>query len=166
MARRLLLMSFVVLLLGAVPGRYSARVIPEGEVPPIGDLHFLAGSWRTDPGKTKASVTEELWTEPRAGTLLGVNRVTKDDRTVFFEYLRIETREDGLYYVAMPMGKGPGTAFRLTRLGKGYAQFENPENEWPQSIAYGLTDIEGQLTAVVTGVVKGETRTETWTFLR
>lgn len=156
-----------VLLLGAMPGRYSARTVPAGEVPSVGELQFLSGSWETDPGKVKgAPVTEELWSAPRGGTMLGSNRVTKDGRTVFWEQLRIEEREgDGTYYVANPMGKGE-VAFRLSRLGDGYAHFENPEHDWPQSISYGLTDIEGQLHAVVSGTVDGATKTETWTFLR
>jgi hypothetical protein len=164
--RAALLALTAALLVGAVPGRYSARTVPAGEVPSVGVLQFMAGAWETDPGKDKSGpVTEEVWTSPRAGTMLGVNRVTKDDRTVFWEQLRVEERAgDGLYYVAAPMGKG-ATAFRLSRLGANFAEFSNPEHEWPQTISYGLTDIEGQLTAVVSGTVKGETRTETWTYL-
>ena len=133
----------------------------------MGTLQFLTGSWETDPGKAKsAAVTEEFWTAPRGGTLLGSNRVTKDERTVLWKQLRIETRDgDGVYYVANPMGKDE-TAFRLTKLGDGYARFENPAHDWPQSISYGLTDIEGQLQAWVSGTVDGTTKTETWTFLR
>jgi len=163
---RLLPLLGVLLLLGAVPGRYSARSIPPGEVPSIGALQFLEGSWETDPGKVKdAPVSEETWIGPRGGTMLGVNRVTKAGRTVFWEQLRIEERDDGVFYVADPMGKGE-VSFRLSKLGANFAQFENPDHDWPQSIAYGLTDIEGQLSAVVSGTQKGETRTETWTFLR
>ncbi len=163
---RLLPLLGALLLLGAVPGRYSARTIPAGEVPSIGSLQFLEGSWETDPGKAKdAPVSEETWIAPRGGTMLGVNRVTKAGRTVFWEQLRIEEREDGVYYVADPMGKGE-VAFRLTKLGTNFAQFENPEHDWPQHIAYGLTDIEGQLSAVVSGTAQGVDRTETWTFLR
>ncbi|MCO4774281.1 MAG: hypothetical protein KDA24_29925 [Deltaproteobacteria bacterium] len=164
---RLALCAVALLLLGAMPGRYSARAIPAGEVPSIGSLQFLAGSWETDPGKAKgAAITEEFWSPPRGGTMLGSNRVTKDDRTVFWEQLRVEEREgDGLYYVANPMGKGE-VAFRLTKVGANFASFENPEHDWPQTINYGLTDIEGQLHAEVSGTLKGEPRTETWTFLR
>lgn len=133
----------------------------------MGVLQFMAGTWETDPGKQKgAAVTEEVWIAPRGGTMLGVSRVTKAKRTVFWEQLRVEERPgDGLYYVANPQGKGE-TAFRLTSLGAHFAEFENPKNVWPQSIAYGLTDIEGQLTAVVSGTTKGAVRTETWTYLR
>jgi len=166
-ARLVLLAATLVLLLGAVPGRYSARDIPPGEVSSVGSLQFMAGTWETDPGKAKsAAVTEEVWTTPRGGTMLGVNRVTKDERTVSWEQLRVEEREgDGLYLVANPMGKGE-TAFRLTKLGANYAEFSNPTHDFPQHISYGLTDIEGQLTAVISGTVGGEPRTLTWTFLR
>lgn len=167
MRRLLLLLAAALLLCGAVPGRYSARPVPAGEVPGIASLQFLAGPWSTSPGKAKGPVTEELWMAPKGGLMLGSNRVTKEGRTVFWEQLRIEERaNDGVYYVAQPMGKAPGAAFRLTKLGSGYALFENPEHDWPQSIAYGLTDIEGQLEVVVSGTEKGEVRVETWSFLR
>ena len=167
MRRLLLITAFALLLCGAVPGRYSARSIPPGEVPGIAALQFMAGPWTTSPGKAKGAVTEEVWMAPRGGLMLGSNRVTKDGRTAFWEQLRIEERPgDGTYYVAAPMGRSPGTSFRLTKLGSGYALFENPDHDWPQSIAYGLTDIEGQLEVVVSGTAKGTSRVETWSFLR
>lgn len=157
----------MLLLGGAVPGRYAAKPVPAGEVPSVSSLQFLSGSWQTKAGKDKGAVTEELWMVPRGGTMLGVNRVTKESRTVFWEQLRIEERDgDGLYYVASPMGRSPGTDFRLTKLGSGFAVFENPGHDWPKSIAYGLTDLEGQLEVVVSGLQDGEPRVETWSFLR
>ena len=38
----------------------------------------------------KVPETEETWTKPRAGALMGTNRVMADGKTVFYEHLRIE----------------------------------------------------------------------------
>ncbi len=161
------LLTATLLLGGAVPGRYAAKAVPAGEVPSISGLQFMAGPWHTKAGKDKGAITEEVWMAPRGGTMLGVSRVTNKNRTVFWEQLRIEERAgDGVYYVASPMGRSPGTDFRLTKLGSGFAVFENPEHDWPQSITYGLTDLEGQLEVVASGTQKGEQRVETWSFLR
>ena len=59
---------------------------------------------------TSGDVTvEEHWTAPSGGTMLAVGRTVKKERTLFFEFLRIETRKDGLVYVAQPKGVSPGT---------------------------------------------------------
>jgi hypothetical protein len=163
----LALLAATLLLGGAVPGRYAAKAVPPGEMPSVSSLQFMAGPWHTKAGKDKGAITEEIWMAPRGGTMLGVNRVTKEHRTVFWEQLRIEERaDDGIYYVASPMGRSPATEFRLAKLGSGYALFENPEHDWPQSIAYGLTDLEGQLEVIASGSQDGEQRVETWSFLR
>ncbi len=163
----LALLMAALLLGGAVPGRYAAATVSPGEVPSVSSLQFMAGPWHTKAGKDKGAITEEVWLAPRGGTMLGVSRVTKEQRTVFWEQLRIEERAgDGVYYVANPMGRSPGTEFRLTKLGSGFAVFENPEHDWPQSISYGLTDLEGQLEVVASDTQKGEPRVETWSFLR
>ena len=161
------LCAAVLFLAGAVPGRYSARAVPPGDAPSVGVLQFMTGTWETNPGKQKgAAVTEEVWIVPRGGTMLGVNRVTKAERTVSWEHLRIEERpNDGVYYVANPQGRGE-RAYRLSKIGAHFAEFEDSNGDWPQTISYGLTDIEGQLTAVVSGEVDGRPRTETWTYLR
>lgn len=167
MPRLTLLLAAALLLCGAVPGRYAARAVGTGEVPGISALQFMAGPWATQRGKAKGPTTEELWMAPRGGVMLGVNRVASETRTMSWEQLRIEERaNDGVYYVASPMGQSPGTSFRLTKLGAGYALFENPEHDWPTSISYGRTDIEGQLEVVVSGMQDGESRVETWSFLR
>ncbi len=47
--------------------------------------------------------------------MMGVSRTVAGDKTVEFEYLRIEQRADGIYYVAHPKARCPGTDFKLTR---------------------------------------------------
>ncbi len=88
---------------------------------------------------TSGEVTvEEHWTAPSGGTMLAVGRTVKKERTLFFEFLRIETRKDGLVYVAQPKGVSPGTDFKLTTSNEHSAKFENPEHDNPKSLEYTL----------------------------
>ncbi len=119
----------------------------------IEDLSFIAGSWIVEHGSARI---EEHWTPARAGTLLGVNRTIVDGKTVAFEFLRIEQRSDGIYYVAQPGGRA-GTEFELTSLEGQSAVFENPEHDHPKVIRY-RRDPDGSLRAEIAGEENGEAR--------
>ena len=49
----------------------------------------------------------------------------------FFEYLRIDVRDDGVFYVAQPLGRPP-TEFKLVTLDAKSAVFENPQHDFPK----------------------------------
>ncbi len=108
-------------------------------------LRFLEGSWRGESGK---ATIEERWTDAAGGTMLGVSRTIVSGETVAFEFLRIEAREEGVFYVAQPNGRPP-TDFKLTRTSAGEAVFENPHHDHPKIIRYRLDD--GALVAEVEG---------------
>ena len=99
----------------------------------LDDLRKLSGVWVSEDGRV-----EEHWMAPAFGVMVGMNRDTSRGKA-FFEYLRIEVREDDIYYVASPRGKGE-TAFRLTERGEHRWVFENPEHDFPQKIVYELTE--------------------------
>jgi hypothetical protein len=77
----------------------------------------------------------------------------RGERTPAFEFLRIEARTDGIYYVASPSGR-PATPFKLRQFSKDRVVFENRAHDFPQRIAYwregrasvrrGIGDGEGQ----------------------
>lgn len=122
----------------------------------IADLGFMTGSWRLTRGD---SVVEEHWTGPRGGTLFGIGRTMRGDETSAFEFLRIEARRDGIYYVASPSGR-PATPFKLRQFAKDRVVFENRAHDFPQRIAYWR---EGdRLCAEVSGTAKGKPSTERW----
>ena len=110
------------------------------------DLAFMKGAWEGGPPGTKF---EERWTEEAGGLMLGVSRTLKGDRAVGFEFLRVEFRKDGVFYVAQPGGK-PKTEFKLTASGGGSATFENPQHDHPKVIRYSLTE-DGSLKAELEG---------------
>ena len=117
------------------------------ENPTLADLSWMSGDWQTAPGGRRQ--IEEHWTGVAGGSMMGVSRTVAGDKTVEFEYLRIEQRQDGIYYVAHPKARCPGTDFRLTRASATEAVFENPQHDFPKRIIYGKTD--AGLTASIDG---------------
>lgn len=57
-----------------------------GAAAKIADLAWLAGTWR---GAGLGGVNEEHWSAPAGGTMLGMYRLLKDDRPVFYELLTL-----------------------------------------------------------------------------
>jgi len=108
------------------------------ENPTLADLSWMSGDWQTAPGGRRQ--IEEHWTAAAGGSMMGVSRTVAGDKTVEFEYLRIEQREDGIYYVAHPKARCPGTDFKLTRASASEAVFENPQHDFPKRIIYRKTD--------------------------
>ncbi|MCI0573770.1 MAG: DUF6265 family protein [Myxococcaceae bacterium] len=117
----------------------------------LSQLSFLVGTWETTLGRAQV---EELWMPPAGGTMLGLSRTIVGDRTASFEFLRIEARADGIYYVAQPNGRAP-TEFKLTRLEGQTAVFENPQHDHPKLIRY-RGNPDGSLLAQVEGEEKGK----------
>lgn len=112
----------------------------------IADLSWIAGDWQTAPGGRRQ--IEEHWTSVAGGSMMGLSRTVAGDKTVEFEYLRIEQRADGIYYVAHPKARCPGTDFKLTRSSATEAVFENPQHDFPKRIIYRKTS-DDALTATV-----------------
>lgn len=112
----------------------------------IADLAWIAGDWSVTMGN---QTIQEHWMQPASNALVGMGRTLAGDRMVAFEYLRIEARADGVYYVAQPNGRPP-TSFRLTSWDGTTAVFENPEHDFPKRVRYTKTGPDA-LTAVVDG---------------
>ena len=85
----------------------------------VDDLAWLAGDWELVSGPTRI---EEHWTRPDGGTLLGMGRTVKGGKTLFFEYLRIETglpiikAEEPLATVVIGAGRLLSNRALLTKL--------------------------------------------------
>lgn len=118
------------------------------QTPTIADLSWIAGDWQTAPGG-RAQI-EEHWTSVAGGSMMGVSRTVAGEKTVEFEYLRIEQRADGVYYVAHPKARCPGTDFKLTKASTTEAVFENPQHDFPKRIIYRKT-ADDSLTARIDG---------------
>lgn len=129
----------------------------EEKKPTVADLAWLTGNWKATVGETE---TEENWTTPKGGLMLGTNRTVKGKKA-FFEFLRIADTETGVVYYASPMGKAV-TEFPLKSLEKEKVVFENPKHDFPQRVIYRLAD--GKLHARIEGTASGKERSQEWTW--
>lgn len=114
----------------------------------LADISWISGAWQTEPGGRRQ--IEEHWTKVAGESMLGMSRTVAGDKTVEFEYLRIEQRAEGIYYVAHPKARCPGTDFKLTRASATEAVFENPQHDFPKRIIYRKT-ADDALTATIDG---------------
>lgn len=147
-----------------------ARAGVEGPPPapksgPLRDLAFIAGHWRglTDEGH----VSEEFWTPPAGGLMLGVNRTVAGNEAVFFEQFRIDVdpASGSITLHAAPMGRAPATPFRLVESSLGRAVFENPDHDFPQRISYFQAE-GGPLRARIEGSEDGAPVSVEWSWWR
>ena len=99
---------------------------------PIGELAWLAGCWAQEGPDYRR---DEQWMAPAGGTMLGMSRTVANGETVEYESIRIETREMGLAYVALPSGQSEAT-FGQAELSDSTVVFENLDHDFPQRIAY------------------------------
>jgi len=76
---------------------------------PLGQLAWFAGCWGN---KVVDREYREQWLPARGGMMLGVSQTVTQGRTLSYEFLRLEARPDGVYYVAAPSGQKEA-AFRL-----------------------------------------------------
>lgn len=97
------------------------------------DLGWLAGRWET---ASEGRWTEESWSAPRGGLLLGYSRSGQGEAVREFEHLRIQAGVDGVpVYWATPGGR-TAVGFRLVSANGTEAVFENPQHDFPQRIRY------------------------------
>jgi hypothetical protein len=129
--------------------------------PALARLAWLTGAWagRNDDG----SRTEEHWTQPTAGMMLGVNRTIAGGETIFFEYLRIEAgTNDAVTYYAAPRGRDPATPFLMVESEPDRFVFENLQHDFPQRIIYEVA-WDGALVQRIEGIeTSGEERSSEW----
>ena len=120
---------------------------------------WLRGCWA---GKVERREFVESWLPARGGMMVGIGQTVVQDakdpavqKTDDYQYLRLEARADGVYYVAIPAGTKE-VAFKFTsvgeQLGRKAYTFTSPADAFPQKIVY-LQGSEGWLYAQVSGKV-------------
>lgn len=147
----------------AAPSAPAALSIAPGAQPVSTDitsvfsLAWLEGCWS---GNVNQRSFREHWTPVRGSMLLGVGSTVFQGKVQDFEYLRIEQKPDGVFYVALPAGKNE-TPFRLMSITPDdqatLYTFSNAANDFPQEIVYRRAT-EGWLYATIQGKLKGEDR--------
>ena len=95
--------------------------------PSLDRLAFMTGCWAFQSGDSE---TEEYWTKPSGGAMLGLSRTVRGGKTIFTEYTQIREQNGALsMFVQLGLAKST-TEFRLTKLSANEAVFtsdlENP----------------------------------------
>jgi hypothetical protein len=159
---------------GRRPRRAQAAAEPSApaappEESPIYPLAWLEGCWSSDVNKRD---TREHWLPLRGNLMLGMSQTVIQGRTQDYEYLRMESRPDGVYYVVLPSGQNP-TTFKFegkTVVTMGDRKddefvFTNATLEFPSKIVYRRARM-GWLYISVTGKVKGNDKEVTYPMRR
>jgi len=123
-----------------------------GELP-----DWLSGEWLQ---KRDDRWTEEVWTLPRGGTMIGVGRTGRGETLRSWEVMRIIRAADGsLTLHAAPEG-GAATIFPVVEQGVRDIIFANPNHDYPQRIRYWR---EGRLLMAETALMDGS-QAQNWTY--
>jgi hypothetical protein len=94
---------------------------------------WLAGRWAVEK---EGRWTEESWSEPRGGVMLGTGLSGRGGEARSYEFMRIAPGPDGeLSFWGSPEG-APPVAFRLVSQSSRAVVFENPQHDFPTRIAY------------------------------
>ena len=124
---------------------------------------WMAGCWEQRSGE---KWTEECWTAPRAGIMLGSGRSGTGGVLDNWEVMQIERVEtddpviDPITFYGAPRGKNP-TAFAWVRNGKGAGiTFVNAGHDYPQQIRYWR---EGKYLMAETSLADG-TKAQRWRY--
>lgn len=97
---------------------------------------FLTGCWEQRQGDRW---TEECWTAPRGGLMIGSGRDGRGDTVRHWEWMRIERAADGsLGFHASPKGATPAM-FKATHVNASEVTFVNAAHDFPQRIRYQRT---------------------------
>jgi hypothetical protein len=121
--------------------------------PTINDVAFMSGCW-AQSGAEKGS--DEVWLRPAGGTMLGMGRTVKNEKSVTHEFMQIREGNGGLTFLANPSGQ-EAASFRMITLTKVKIVFENKEHDFPQRVIYELVAPD-KLTGRIEGVENGRER--------
>ena len=160
--RPLLFLSFLSALLSIAPAAAQAPDPPKNagadKAPQsVAALAWLEGCWR---GAVNQREFREHWLPLGGGMMVGAGQTVMQDKTQDYEYLRLEARPDGVYYVTLPSGNRE-SAFKLATVAADERNtvftFDNVVDEFPQRVVY-VRAAEGWLYASIEGKLKGEDR--------
>jgi hypothetical protein len=149
MHRSLIPLLFI---LATLAGPLPRAAAERGEAS-VARLSWLAGCWEGEQGGRRY---EEQWMAPRGGSMIGMSRTVRGDRTSEFEFMHIREEEGRLVFTARPSGQEEAS-FRSVEIAATKVVFENPAHDFPQRIIY-LLEGDGSLTARIEGEQDGRSR--------
>ena len=122
--KRLILPILVIIALAPV-------TLPQKKVS-LQDMSWISGCWQ---GRQGQAVIEEIWSKPAGGSMLGLGRTVRGNRTVSFEFMQFREDQGSLVFLPQPQG-GPRVSFPLKDYFSGKATFENLKHDFPQRVIY------------------------------
>ena len=128
----------------------AATLPPTKAAAGIADVAWVGGTWLSEPTAAGGSATEERWTPPAGGAMIGTSRTMRGTSMTAYEFLCIVERDGSLVYNAMPNGRAPATEFVLTSFTRDSATFENPSHDYPKAIKY-TRRADGALETAISG---------------
>ena len=148
----------VAVLISSVGGASIVGSVPHSAASGrIDSIAWLSGCWERSSQRT---TTEEQWTRPAGGTMLGlsrtVRRLAERDSTTEFEFLRVFVRDGRLVYAALPSGQRY-TEFVESESTDTSVVFANPSHDFPQFIRYARRGPDS-LVARIDGTIQGRAR--------
>ena len=127
----------------------------------VDELHWMAGIWH---GTANGIESEEHWSAPSGGLLIGMHRDVREGRAVGFEFFRIQAQDGVITYLTQPGGR-PAVPFKMKEMGAQRIVFENLGHDFPQRIIYWQTQ-PGELRARVEGTVGGKLESDEWVWTK
>jgi hypothetical protein len=100
--------------------------------PDVASLGWMSGRWVEEKG---GRWTEESWSAPRGGVMLGTGVSGKGGKADDWEYMRIAADGQSVAFWGSPRGK-PAVPFRLVSASESEVAFENPKHDYPTRIGY------------------------------
>ena len=142
---------------------------PALEGNPLAPLAWLEGCWRASLAGREF---DEHWLPLRSSVMVGASQTAAQGKSQTYEYLRLEARPDGVYYVIEPSGQS-AEAFKLVEQTTDHAGgrndevfvFADPARTFPQKITYRRAS-QGWLYALIEGKVNGQDRQMTYPLRR
>ena len=111
---------------------------PSSKESDLKNFEWLLGKWERvneNPEKT----TFENWERHSPTTLKGTGITLKGQDTIFMEKLRIEIRQENIYYIPEVAHNAAPVLFKIQECSNTGFTAENPDHDFPKKIAYQKT---------------------------
>jgi uncharacterized protein DUF6265 len=137
----------------------TVSIMPATPAEALAALAWLQGCWH---GNVNQREFREHWLPPAGGMMVGAGHTVMGGKTQDYEFVRLEVRPEGLFYVVVPMSQKEQT-FKLVDARRDEVSsaqiftFDNVANEFPQHIMYRRGG-EGWLYAGIEGTLSGQDR--------
>lgn len=168
-----LLSLFVLMPTNPAAAASPAQAAPSEAAPAalqLEDLGWLAGTWKS-PAAENGPRSEETWSEPAAGAMMGAFRAYSDQRVIIYEFLLLEQTPNGIVMQLRHFRPGLASVedepIRLALQDSTPSQlvFVNQSSDTPRRIVYAREGSE-RLAVTIESTRDGQPETFTLNFER